>query len=91
MSLENKKTITATVISDKNEKFRVVEYKTRVIGHELYRKMVNKTRRFHVYDEENKSKVGDIVTIQECKPYSATMKWKIISIQSDEDRREGAE
>ncbi len=91
MSNENRKTITAVVISDKNKNFRVVEQKIRVLGHKLYRKLVNKTRKFHVYDEENKSKVGDVVTIQESRPYSATVRWKIVSIQSAADGMEGVQ
>ncbi len=89
MSAENRKVLTAVVISDKNKNFRVVEQKIRVLGHKLYRKLVNKTRKFHVYDETNTSKVGDVVTIQESKPYSATVRWKVISIQSS-DSMEGA-
>ncbi|MDD4029057.1 MAG: 30S ribosomal protein S17 [Caldisericia bacterium] len=89
MSVENRKVVTAVVVSDKNKNFRVVEQKIRVLGHKLYRKMVNKTRKYHVYDEENTSKIGDVVTIQESKPYAATVRWKIISIQSSDDM-EGA-
>ncbi|MCK5848399.1 MAG: 30S ribosomal protein S17 [Caldisericia bacterium] len=91
MSQENRKMITATVISDKNKNFRVVEQKIRVIGHKLYRKLVNKTRKFHAYDEENKTKVGDVVTIQESKPYSATVRWKIVSVQETQEVAEGVE
>lgn len=89
MSQENRKMITATVISDKNKNFRVVEQKIRVIGHRLYRKLVNKTRKFHAYDEENKTKVGDVVTIQESRPYSATVRWKIVSVQETQEATEG--
>ena len=91
MSQENRKMITATVISDKNKNFRVVEQKIRVIGHKLYRKLVNKTRKFHAYDEENKTKVGDVVTIQESRPYSATVRWKIVSVQETQEATEGVE
>ncbi len=89
MSQENRKMITATVVSDKNKNFRVVEQKIRVIGHRLYRKLVNKTRKFHAYDEENKTKVGDVVTIQESRPYSATVRWKIVSVQETQEATEG--
>jgi small subunit ribosomal protein S17 len=89
MSAENRRVVTAVVVSDKNKNFRVVEQKIRVLGHKLYRKLVNKTRKYHVYDEDNSSKVGDVVTIQESKPYAATVRWKIISIQSSDDM-EGA-
>ncbi|HOI24616.1 MAG TPA: 30S ribosomal protein S17 [Caldisericia bacterium] len=80
MSESYKKTITGKVVSDKNPKFRVVEEQLRVIGHPLYRKLVKKTRRFHAHDETNESKLNDIVMIQESRPYSATVRWKIIKI-----------
>lgn len=85
MNLTHKKVITAKVVSDKNINMRVVEEKIRVIGHPLYRKLVNKTRKFHAYDENNESKVGDIVKIQESRPYSRTVHWKIIEILSPEN------
>lgn len=85
MSELNKKIVTGIVISDKNAKFRVVEEKIRVIGHPLYRKFVNKTRKYHAYDEENKSKLGDMVKIIESKPYSKTTCWKITEIVHSEN------
>jgi len=85
MSDINKKVVIGTVISDKNAKFRVVEEKIRVIGHPLYRKFVNKTRKYHAYDEENQSKLGDMVKIIESKPYSKTVCWKITEIVHSEN------
>ncbi len=82
MSQSYKKTIKGKVVSDKNQKFRVVEEQIRVIGHPLYRKLVKKTRRFHVHDEDNASKLNDVVLIQESRPYSATVRWKVIKILS---------
>jgi small subunit ribosomal protein S17 len=84
MSEINKKIVTGKVISDKNANFRVIEEKVRVIGHPLYRKFVNKTRKYHAFDEENKSKLGNIVKIIESKPYSKTTCWKIIEIVNSE-------
>lgn len=80
----HRKIIIGKVVSDKNSKFRVVEEKARVIGHPLYKKLVEKTRRFHVSDPEGISKVGDLVKIQECKPISKTIRWRILEIVSSE-------
>ena len=41
----HRKIIVGKVVSDKNNKFRVVEEKARVIGHPLYKKLVEKTRK----------------------------------------------
>lgn len=84
MNLTHKKEIVAKVVSDKNKNMRVVEEKIRVIGHPLYRKLVNKTRKFHAFDEKNETKLGDIVKIQESRPYSRTVHWKIIEVLSPE-------
>lgn len=84
MNQTHKKVVVAKVISDKNINMRVVEEKIRVIGHPLYRKLVNKTRKFHAFDEKNETKIGDIVKIQESRPYSKTVHWKIIEVLSPE-------
>ncbi len=80
----HRKIIVGNVVSDKNDKFRVVEEKARVVGHPLYRKLVEKTRKFHVSDPEGISKVGDLVKIQECRPISKTIRWKILEVVSSE-------
>jgi small subunit ribosomal protein S17 len=33
-----------------------------------------------VHDEKEVSKLGDVVTIQECKPISKTKSWKLIEV-----------
>jgi len=85
MSLTRKKNVIGKVVSDKNNNFRVIEEKIRVIGHPLYRKLVNKTRKFHAFDEKNETKLGDIVRIEESRPYSRTVHWKIIEKMSPEN------
>jgi len=77
-----RKVVVGTVVSDKDRKFRVVEERARVIGHPLYKKSVEKTRKFHVSDLKEISKIGDSVRIQECKPVSKTIRWKILGIIS---------
>ena len=29
-------------------------------------------------DEENMAKIGDVVTVEECKPYSKSKTWKLL-------------
>ena len=43
--------------------------------HPIYKKYINKTKKYSVHDEDNKFKVGEIVTIQENKPISKTKTW----------------
>jgi len=84
MSINRRKIINGVVVSDKNANFRVIEEKRKVIGHVLYKKQVTKTKRLHAHDPNNISKVGDNVKIQECRPLSATIRWKIIGINNSQ-------
>ncbi len=52
-----------------------VSYRER---HPLYGKIVTRTKKYHVHDEDDTAKVGDAVTIMECRPLSATKRWRIV-------------
>ncbi|MBN1162269.1 30S ribosomal protein S17 [Patescibacteria group bacterium] len=70
------KVFKGTVVSAKMQKTVViaVEMPKR---HKLYDKVVKKTRRFKARDELGVS-VGDFVVIQETRPYSKKVSWKVI-------------
>lgn len=74
-----RKTRTGVVVSDKMDKTVVVAIKTKV-PHPLYGKMVNRSRRFSVHDEENSCGVGDTVRIMETRPISKTKRWRLVEI-----------
>ena len=57
-----RKTRTGVVVSDKMDKTIVVEIRTRV-KHPLYGKIMNRTKKFKVHDEENACGIGDTVRI----------------------------
>lgn len=46
--------------------------------HPLYGKVVTRTKKYHVHDEDDTAKVGDAVTIMESRPLSATKRWRIV-------------
>ena len=52
-----------------------VSYRVR---HPVYGKIVTRTKKYHVHDEDDTAKVGDTVTIMECRPLSATKRWRIV-------------
>ena len=52
--------------------------------HPLYGKVVRVEKKFHAHDEDNKAKVGDEVTIVECRPLSRTKRWRVTEIRSAE-------
>jgi len=74
-----RKTRTGTVVSDKMDKTIVVAIKTKV-RHPLYGKMVNRTRKFKVHDENNECGVGDFVRIMETRPLSKDKRWRLVEI-----------
>jgi small subunit ribosomal protein S17 len=67
------------VVSDKMQKTVVVAVENRA-PHPKYKKIVVKTQRYKVHDEDNQCKTGDRVRIQETRPLSKTKRWKITEI-----------
>ncbi|MCM8818704.1 MAG: 30S ribosomal protein S17 [Candidatus Omnitrophica bacterium] len=67
------------VVSDKMDKTRVimVEFLTR---HPLYKKTIRKRRKFMAHDENNITKIGDVVKIIQTRPLSRHKRWKITEI-----------
>ena len=74
-----RKVLTATVVSDKQDKTLVVKVSRRA-AHPLYRKVVTFTSKCYVHDENNEAKAGDVVQIMETRPLSKTKRWRLISI-----------
>ena len=74
-----RKTRTGVVVSDKMDKTIVVEIRTRV-KHPLYGKIMNRTQKFKVHDEENACGIGDTVRIMETRPLSKDKRWRLVEI-----------
>ena len=74
-----RKTRTGIVVSDKMDKTVVVAIKERV-KHPLYGKIVNRTKKFKVHDENNQGGVGDKVRVMENRPLSKDKHWRVIEI-----------
>jgi len=84
MNIEIKKivrTLTGTVTSDKMHKSATVLIERRV-KHPKYEKFVRRSSKFHIHDENNTCRTGDLVTIQECKPISKTKSWVLVEIRN---------
>jgi len=67
------------VVSDKMQKTVVVAVENRS-PHPKYGKIVVRTKKYKVHDEENKSKEGDRVRITETRPLSRTKRWEVAEI-----------
>src|SRR6476659_1672646 len=74
-----RKTRQGYVVSDKMDKTVVVEVEDRV-KHALYSKVIRRTSKVKVHDEQNAAGVGDRVLIMETRPLSATKHWRIVEI-----------
>lgn len=67
------------VVSDKMNKTIVVAVSERV-KHPLYKKIVNRTKKFKAHDENNACGIGDKVLIQETRPLSKDKCWRLVEI-----------
>ena len=70
---------TGTVVSSSRDKTLTVSIK-RTITHPIYKKIIRRSSKVQVHDENNQSNVGDVVSIEECRPISKTKSWKLVSV-----------
>jgi small subunit ribosomal protein S17 len=75
----NKNEKIGAVVSSKMAKTIVVEVIRRV-PHPLYKRIINKRRKFYAHDEQSEAKVGDVVRIIECRPLSKLKRWELKEI-----------
>jgi small subunit ribosomal protein S17 len=73
---KSQRTLVGRVVSDKRAKTVTVLVERRVT-HELYGKIVGKSRKYHAHDEKGEFKMGDMVEIAESRPISKTKSWVV--------------
>ncbi|VBB68560.1 SSU ribosomal protein S17p (S11e) [invertebrate metagenome] len=81
-----KRILQGVVISDKMDKTVVVRVERRVM-HAVYKKFIQRSKKYHTHDELNQYRTGNAVRIRECRPLSRTKRWEVIA---DEDKRDSA-
>ena len=74
-----RKVMQGVVVSDKMDKTIVVLVEDRV-KHPLYGKVMTKSSRIKVHDEDNAAGVGDRVRVMETRPLSAQKRWRLVEI-----------
>jgi len=79
MEKTNHKVFTGTVVSDKNDK-TITVLVTTYKKHPLYNKRVISSKKFRAHDENNQAKTGDVVKIMECRPLSATKRFRLVEV-----------
>ena len=88
MKMNNEKKITrlltTTVVSNKMDKTAVVLFE-RKVKHPLYGKYIKKSTKLKIHDKDNICKIGDQVTITECRPISKHKSWKLVEVVSNKE------
>lgn len=69
------------VVSAKTKNTAIVEIE-RQRQHPLYKKVIRLRKRFPAHDATGDVKAGDLVRIQESRPFSATKRWQVIEVLS---------
>src|SRR5687768_9971621 len=76
-----RRTKVGMVVSAKMAKTVIVEVE-RMRQHPLYRKALRVGKRFAAHSENGDVLAGDLVRIQESRPFSATKRWRVIEVIS---------
>jgi small subunit ribosomal protein S17 len=73
-----KRILQGVVVSDAQNKTVVVKVERR-FTHPLLKKTVRRTKKYHAHDEENRCKVGEVVSIEETRPLSKLKSWVVVA------------
>jgi len=76
-----RRSLVGNVIADKTPRTVIVEV-TRLRQHPLYKKVIRVRRKFPTHDPNEEAKLGDIVRIEEGRPFSATKRFRVAEVLS---------
>ena len=77
-----KRVVIGVVTRDKADQTRRVEV-PRLVKHPIYGKTMRRLTICYAQDAENKSKMGDTVEIEECRPVSKLKRWVLKRIVAE--------
>lgn len=77
----SRRIIVGTVTSSNMDKTATVTVVRRVRDRRFH-KFLTRRQKYHVHDEHNTAKVGDLVEIVESRPMSKTKRWRLLSTLS---------
>ena len=80
MTKKNIRQKTGLVVSSKRDKTITVMVE-RKVKHPIYKKIIRRSTKLQAHDEANECSEGDIVTIEESKPFSKTKSWKFTEVE----------
>ena len=75
--MTNNKILKGIVVSDKMDKTVVVSV-TRFVKHPKYQKFLKITKKFKAHDEDNTTKVGELVSLRQTRPLSKDKRFEVI-------------
>jgi small subunit ribosomal protein S17 len=75
----SRRVIVGTVSSANMDKTVVVTVIRRIRDRRFHKFLTNRVK-YHVHDEHNAAKVGDLVEIVESRPMSKTKRWRLLKI-----------
>ncbi len=79
-----RKSRVGVVVSAKMDKSCVVRVERRM-PHPVYKKVIRRSKKFMVHDEEGRCKIGDVVRITETRPLSKRKRWRYVeTVRSSE-------
>jgi len=73
-----KKRLKGTIVSNKMQKTVVVKVE-RIKEHPKYKRRYKVHKKYKAHYDKGEYKVGDKVTIEECRPISKDKKWRVVS------------
>ena len=73
------RTLSGRVTSNKMDKTITVAIE-RLVKHPVYGKYGRRTTKLHAHDENNECRIGDLVTIKQCRPLSKTKAWTLVAV-----------
>ncbi|MGI9223302.1 MAG: 30S ribosomal protein S17 [Woeseiaceae bacterium] len=77
--VKTKRTVLGRVVSDKMDKTVSVAIE-RLIKHPVYGKYIRRTSKVLAHDATNECRIGDRVSISECRPISKTKSWAVVDV-----------
>ena len=83
--MNTKKQLLGKVSSVKMDKTVVVEVH-RKFPHPIYKKYVNRSKKYYAHDSQNLCDLGDKVLIEEFRPMSKLKRWKVKSIEEKKNK-----
>lgn len=73
------KTLTGRVVSTKMQKTIAVLIQ-RYVPHPTYGKYQRRTTQLLAHDENGESRMGDMVSIEQCRPLSRHKSWRLVKV-----------